>query len=362
MGKVIKFFTILISLVLIVAAVAVALLAFPIFGNQALIVRSGSMEPNIPVGSIVVTRPADEISGTSLYKEGEVISFKRDANTIVTHRIVGIENTKRGVTYKTKGDANEEPDNWIVKETDVLGKSLLTLPEFGKFLAFAKSKYGFPLLIIFPSALVIIVETVNMIREIFKQNKKRKEALPRNFSESQTSISQISSDSYFTKRNFYSLKILIPIIAFGFFFQSTSAFFSDTETSSGNMFQAASSFVLVPTPTEEPNMAPPECSGMKFSGGPIFGNNGTPNNDLIFALGESVIDGNAGNDCIVATEDNDEIKGGSGNDVIIAGGGDDIIDGDSGNDKIFGGDGEDTLDGGTGKDYCEGESIRRCEL
>lgn len=358
MKIIIKFFTILLTLFLITSAVVVAVVALPVFGNQSLIVRSGSMEPNIPVGAVVVVKPTEN----DKYNIGDVISFRRDANTVVTHRIVGMENMKRGVSYLTKGDANEEPDEWKVKEQDIIGKSFIILPEVGKFLAFAKSKYGFPLLIIFPATLVIIIETTHMVREIFKQARKKSVVQLESKVPEQMPQSNISPDSYFTKRNFYALKILLPLVAFGFFFHNTLAFFSDTETSPGNLFQAASSFPLTPTPTGEPNIVPPECSGMKFVGEPIFGNKGTANSDLMFAVGNGPIDGNAGNDCIVATEGDDAIKGGSGNDVIIAGGGNDNIDGDSGDDKIFGEDGEDTIDGGTGEDFCDGETLRRCEL
>jgi len=266
MGKIIKLFTILISLVLIGVAVFVAILAFPVFGNQALIVRSGSMEPNMPVGSVVVVRPNEDISDKkSLYAVGEVISFRRDANTIVTHRVVGVEESARGFVYRTKGDANEEADSWTVKQDDIIGKSYLTLPEFGKFLAFAKSKYGFPLLIIFPAAFVILIEFINIIREIRKTRRKSREEKkpiirPLRFPDEGY---RISSDSFFTKRNFYAMKVLIPFLAFGIFFQNTLAFFSDTETSENNYFQAASSFpspsgsptpTITPTPTGTTNL------------------------------------------------------------------------------------------------------------
>jgi len=386
MGKIIKIFTVLISLVLIATAVAVALLAFPVFGNQALIVRSGSMEPNIPVGSIVVIRPSE----TNTYQVGEVISFRRDANTIVTHRITGVQNTTRGITYTTKGDANEEADAWTIKHQDVLGKDFIILPEFGKLLAFAKSKYGFPLLIIFPAVFVILVEVINLVREIIKVKKKGKEAGGhKNFSNGEIEKISISPDSYFTKRNFYSLKIILPIISFGFFLQYTSAFFSDTATSPNNLFQAASSFSTnpTPTPTGEPNNIPAECSHINFTGETIFGTelddkiNGTPDSELILVFGgNDEIKGGAGNDCIVATggvnmldgdsgndviisgDGDDEIYGGSGNDFIFAGDGNDIINGGSGDDKLFGEDGDDNIDGGTGNDTCEGETLRRCEL
>lgn len=385
-----KTFTVLISLILITAAAGVALLAFPIFGNQALIVRSGSMEPNIPVGSVIVVRNSENTSG-NLYDIGEVISYKHDANTIITHRIIEIEkNPRGGYGYITKGDANEEADGWVVKEENILGKNYFTIPEFGRLLAFARSQYGFPLLIILPAVFVILMEFVNIIGEIVKYNKKKKggilgDTLGPKFSE-QMPEPEISPDSYFTKRNFFALKIILPLIIFSAFFQSTSAFFSDTKTSPDNLFQAASAFPTTPTPTDGPDNVPEECSHIKFFGEPIIGTElddeieGTPDNNLIIVFGgNNTVKGGAGNDCIVATggfnlidgdsgndviitgDSDDEVFGGSGDDIVFSSGGDDFLHGGSGDDTLIGGTGEDSIDGGTGKDTCEGEELRRCE-
>ncbi len=263
MGKVIKLFTILFSIVLIASAFFVAMLAFPIFGNQALIVRSGSMEPTIGVGSVVVVRQ----SNTSTYQEGDVISFRYDKDTIITHRIFEVIKSPNGnISYKTKGDANEEEDNWVVASEDILGRNYFTIPEFGKLLAFARSKYGFPLLIIFPSSLVILLEIVSIIKEVKKGKKKKELIHPLVFPKDNA----VDYQTVFTKKNFGLLKVLLPFVVFAFFIQSTSAFFSDTETSSNNYFQAATTFgtptptpsvPVTPTPTNTPTPTPTPGGG-----------------------------------------------------------------------------------------------------
>lgn len=171
-----------------------------------------------------------------------------------------------------------------------------------------------------------------------------------------------------------TLILIVAAVGMGFIsYTKANSYFSDQAVALNNTFSTAEEFAtptpseLTPTPTISitptgtTDNIPAECAGMEFSGAPINGNTGTPNNDLIFVVGNGPIDGNAGSDCIVGTEGNDNIKGGSGNDVILGLGGDDSIDGDSGNDKIFGGEGNDTIDGGTGVNYCEGEQTRRCE-
>ena len=60
--------------------------------------------------------------------------------------------------------------------------------------------------------------------------------------------------------------------------------------------------------------------------------------------------GNATDDLLVGTLDNDGLFGLGGNDTIIGRAGDDVIDGGSGDDRLNGGEGDDDIRGGTGND------------
>jgi signal peptidase len=128
-------------------------------------VYTGSMEPAIPVGSIVVIKPADPDS----LKVGDIICFKVETEypKTVTHRIIGI--TSQG--FITKGDANEDPDQWIVKKENVIGKVIAVIPLLGYLGYFVRTPIGFIILIIIPATLIIILE----IREIIKETTKRKQ-------------------------------------------------------------------------------------------------------------------------------------------------------------------------------------------
>ncbi len=245
MKRLIDTIKVIISVILIVIGIGVAIIALPIFGNQTLIVRSGSMFPTIDVGSIIVIRPLESlispISASPKYKKGDIIAFRSDenSNTIITHRVTSYEIFNGTVFYKTKGDANEEIDNWQVDEKNIIGKSYLTIPQAGKVLAFAKSKYGFPLFIILPSLIVIFMESLNIFKELNK-NRPEKEMVIEN-----------TQSSYFLTKGGRALKVLIPVIALGLIIPTTLAFLKDTETSSGNVLQAAAVFPTStqPTPT-----------------------------------------------------------------------------------------------------------------
>ncbi len=79
---------------------------------QAFYVRTGSMAPTIPVGSLVV---ATRASADRLHP-GDVIVFRRPdrPGTMVVHRIDAVEQTGDGPAFLTKGDANQGRDGWRV--------------------------------------------------------------------------------------------------------------------------------------------------------------------------------------------------------------------------------------------------------
>ena len=77
--------------------------------------------------------------------------------------------------------------------------------------------------------------------------------------------------------------------------------------------------------------------------------------------GECTMYGGAGNDTLVALNnqnhelygDDTMVNSGTGNDLIVAGDGDNLVYGGGGDDRIFLGDGQNTVYGGSGNDYIE---------
>ena len=69
----------------------------------------------------------------------------------------------------------------------------------------------------------------------------------------------------------------------------------------------------------------------------------------------ATIDGTAGDDFLVGTEDPDTINGHGGEDQILGEGGDDTIDGGDDNDLLIGGAGNDAVYGGNGHDFLYGD-------
>lgn len=101
------------------------------------IVTSGSMEPKIPVGSIVASYPTGE------YDVGDVITFTSEKFTIpTTHRIASVDLSGVKPVFTTKGDANEEADYASVSKSQILGEVFLTVPYAGYLAHFVSTPRG----------------------------------------------------------------------------------------------------------------------------------------------------------------------------------------------------------------------------
>src|ERR687885_579514 len=79
---------------------------------QLLTVVSGSMQPALPLGSLVVVVPRD----ADAVRIGDVITFSPPGDDIrtVTHRVVDVQGTADDVSVRTRGDANPVDDPWTL--------------------------------------------------------------------------------------------------------------------------------------------------------------------------------------------------------------------------------------------------------
>ena len=116
---------------------------------QALVVRSGSMSPTIPTGSVVFYR---KISADKV-KVGQVIVFNRPglASERVTHRVVKIATGPTGRYFETKGDANGSPDDWRVPAVGTGWVAGFHVPVVGYVLADLQTTTARLLLLLIPA-------------------------------------------------------------------------------------------------------------------------------------------------------------------------------------------------------------------
>ena len=202
---------------LIVIAAFVALSAIDIPENYKLLsVQSGSMEPAIPIGSVLLTKPS------SAYQVEDVITFRdiENPNYLITHRIVEVENLENGSLYVTKGDANEDADSERIEKDLVVGKVIWSLPLIGYVVSFARTQVGLILLIVIPVTIIVYSEILAIKREFKKLSNKDEDR--RNF---------------FKKhplRKVFSIVLIFLFIQIG----TTSSSYLDIENSTGNTMTA----------------------------------------------------------------------------------------------------------------------------
>ena len=157
-----------------IAVIATLLIVsvFPVTGNYKLMtVQSGSMEPAIKMGSIVMVKPMED------YKIGDVISFTnpKKRQEPISHRIVDLEVIEGKPFYITKGDANEESDIRRVAKDEVMGKVLFNVPFLGYAVDFAQKPIGFALIILIPAVIIIGDEIKKIYGEVKKKKTKKAE-------------------------------------------------------------------------------------------------------------------------------------------------------------------------------------------
>lgn len=156
-------------IILLMAAAAFTFLA-PCFGWSVDTVFSGSMEPQLEVGGVAVTRPvaAEEI------KAGDIITFYPPmSEQLTSHRVIAVADGLP-VYFQTKGDANEQADPFVLPAENVVGKVCLHLPYLGYAAQFIKTPLGMLLTLCLPGLVIIGMEMRNIWRVITEERIERK--------------------------------------------------------------------------------------------------------------------------------------------------------------------------------------------
>ena len=157
-------------LVILLVAIAVFVFLSPRLGWRVDTVLSGSMEPHLRVGGVVVTQPVE----TAGIGTGDIITFRSPLNgKLTSHRVIDVVNGEsRG--FRTKGDANEDADPFTITEEQLVGKVFLHIPYFGYITGFLKTSLGLLLTLCLPGLLIVIIEIRNIYRAASRRRYERK--------------------------------------------------------------------------------------------------------------------------------------------------------------------------------------------
>lgn len=159
------------------------------FGGTSLFrVVTGSMEPAIPVGSVLVARDTD----IEQIDVDDMVCFHSripgSSGVVVTHRVVGIYTDSDGtLCLRTKGDANLSVDAEPVTQDNLIGRVIWHTGDGSKMagiVAFLTSDYGFLACIVLPVILVAvwifrdaaknIRKEIRLVEEQLEQQEKEK--------------------------------------------------------------------------------------------------------------------------------------------------------------------------------------------
>ena len=113
-----------ILLIMLVLLLMVPSLLPRIMGYQTYNVISGSMEPELPVGCLVLVKSISP----EMVKEDDIIVFHR-GDSIITHRVVEVQKEER--QFITKGDANEDWDAGYITMSEIRGLASKKIPLLG---------------------------------------------------------------------------------------------------------------------------------------------------------------------------------------------------------------------------------------
>ncbi|MEO8581242.1 MAG: signal peptidase I [Patescibacteria group bacterium] len=170
------FTTFFLFLVLVVGVLVYVSGKEEVFGWRMLIVKSGSMEPKIKTGSLIFDKQ------DSNYSKGDVVTFgfPSKPETLITHRILEVEEVEGKKLITTKGDFNQIDDKDKSDYGSIVGKYVFGIPYIGYVIDFAKTPPGVVILVIVPGTIIIYDEFQNIkkhVKLMLANRKHKKEAV-----------------------------------------------------------------------------------------------------------------------------------------------------------------------------------------
>lgn len=131
-------------------------------GYRGYTVMSGSMEPVIATGDLVINQPIGPFDA----RVGDVVTFLDPGGSgrLITHRVQSIDVTPQLVDVVTKGDANTAVERWSISRHGRLGRVVLDVPRVGYAMAVLRSRVGQMALVVVPALLLMTLALLKIWR------------------------------------------------------------------------------------------------------------------------------------------------------------------------------------------------------
>ncbi|MGZ8652423.1 MAG: signal peptidase I [Actinomycetota bacterium] len=122
------------------------------FHAKSLTVMSGSMEPTIGTGDVIVARQTSPMD----VRVGDIVTFRDPLNheRLITHRVTEMHVQGDDVVFVTRGDANTGEEHWALPKDGTIGRVAFHVPKLGYFMVWFHSTFGLLLLIVLPTLLL----------------------------------------------------------------------------------------------------------------------------------------------------------------------------------------------------------------
>jgi signal peptidase I len=123
-----------------------------LFGGRALTVMSGSMEPALGVGDVVID---SRVSPTSV-RVGDIVTFSDPEGTgkLITHRVRRVRIAEGTAHVVTKGDNTNAVERWDVPAGGSIGRAEYRIPLLGFLVFWLHGPLGRIGLIVIPALLL----------------------------------------------------------------------------------------------------------------------------------------------------------------------------------------------------------------
>jgi len=114
---------------------------FPLYPS---VVATGSMEPVIKPGDMIIVEKISSMEDVDNLKVGDIIQYKK-YSYMVSHRIIEITEEADAKHFRTMGDNNSGPDVDLVKPEDLRGRIRFVVPKLGLLTLLIKKDDSVPL-------------------------------------------------------------------------------------------------------------------------------------------------------------------------------------------------------------------------
>jgi len=214
-----------VCLVMVIPSV-IRLCPFLVGTDESYIVLGGSMKPTLSPGDLAFTVKVDPAE----VEAGDIIVVKSN-DRVYMHRVVEKKETDKGILLRLKGDGNEDPDSGYIADSQIIGKTIFSLPTGHLY-----TKSGYILMVATPLMLLAVNQAIK-IYKVYDTRRRRRRGLKAILLGSGRRRRKISI------LDTASTLLLIIIAASGtymvapYFVSGAGGFFTDTE-SSGCVIQA----------------------------------------------------------------------------------------------------------------------------